>query len=122
MDSHLHSNYIKSSNLIFITAGLGVINLFFSNDLLINGQNIATVIITPLFVAGIGFLVRQGKQWVKYLLLVLTVLGLLGMLLIINSLFERTISGIINITQTIMQVWATILLFKIPAMATKGSA
>jgi len=117
MDKQIHPNYIKSSNLIFGTVGLGLINFFFSSDLLSTGQNIVTAILTLVIIAGIGFLVRQGKTWVKYLLLVFTVLGLIGIPFIINNITQRPVVGLINIAQTIMQIWAMVILFKVPEKA-----
>ena len=114
MEKHIHPNYIKSSNLIFGTVGLGLINFFFSSELLNTGQNIATAILTLIIIAGIGFLVRQGKAWVKYLLLVFTILGLIGIPFIINNIIQKPLVGLINIAQTIMQIWAMVLLFMVP--------
>lgn len=114
MEKHIHPNFTKSSNLIFGTVGLGLINFFFSSELLNNGQNIATAIFTLVIIAGIGFLVRQGKDWVKYLLLVFTLLGLIGIPFIINNITQKPVVGLINIAQTIMQIWAMVLLFMVP--------
>ena len=114
MEKPIHANYIKSSNLIFGTVGLGIINFFFSTELLNTGQNIATAVVTLAIIAGIGFLVRQGKNWVKYFLLVLTLFGLIGMPFIINNINERSVVGLVNIAQTILQIWAMVLLFKVP--------
>ena len=117
MDKQIHPNYINSSNLIFGSVGLGLINFFFSSDVLNTGQNIATAILTLVIIAGIGFLVRQGKDWVKYLLLVFTVLGLISIPFIINTISQGPVVGLINIAQTIMQIWAMVLLFKVPKKA-----
>ena len=117
MDKQIHPNYIKSSNLIFGTVGLGLINFFFSSDFLNTGQNIATAIFILVIIAGIGFLVRQGKAWVKYLLLVFTVFGLIGIPFIINNITQTPVVGLINIAQTIMQIWAMVILFKVPKKA-----
>jgi hypothetical protein len=114
MAKQIHQNYIKSSNLIFGTVGLGLINLLFSTDFLNSKQNIVTVILTLLIIVGIGFLVRQGKDWVKYLLLVFTLGGLIGIPFIIKNITLRPIVGLINILQTIMQIGAMLLLFKVP--------
>lgn len=114
MKKHIHPYYIKSSNLIFGTFGLGLINFFFSSDLLNNGQNIAIAIFTLIIIAGVGFLVRQGKAWVKYLLLAFTVIGLIGIPTIINNITQTLVVGLINIAQTIMQILAMVLLFMVP--------
>lgn len=114
MDKKIHPNYIKSSNLIFGTVGLGLINFFFSSEILNTGQNIAIAILTLIIIAGIGFLVRKGKAWIKYLLLVFTLLGLIGIPFIINNITQKPVVGLINIAQTIMQIWAMVLLFMVP--------
>jgi hypothetical protein len=114
MKEHLHSNFIQSSNLIFATVGLGVINFFFSSDTLSSGTNIAVAIITLLIILGIGILVRQGFNWVKYLLLVLTILGLFGVPIILTDLTQNPIVGIVSIVETVIEIWATVILFLIP--------
>jgi len=110
----LPSNFIKSSNLILGTAVLGLINLLLSRDILTDVKNIAIAILTLLFIIGLGFLIRQGQNWVKYLLLVLTIVGTIGIPFIITNITEKPLIGIINLAQTVMQIWATILLFKVP--------
>ncbi len=119
MDNKLHPNFIKSSNLIFISFGVGLISLFLTRDQLITGEQKTVVALTMLFILGLGFLVRQGHGWVKYLLLVLTLLGLIGMLMIIPSLMQKPINGLISIIQTVLQVWAMILLFRIPSVTNE---
>jgi len=113
MDKQIHPNYIKASNLIYGTVGLGLINLVFAGELLKTGQNIVTAFITLVMISGLGYLVRQGKDWVKYILLVLLAFGLIGIQFIINNIVQRPVVGIVNIAQTIMQLWATVLLFKV---------
>jgi membrane-bound ClpP family serine protease len=116
MEKKVHKNFTKSSNLIFITVGLGVINLLLPNtEIMAGGKPI--VIGTMLFILGLGYLVRQGFDWVKYLLLILTVLGLISVPVTITHLGQRPIVGLINVAQTVLQVWATITLFRIPKTA-----
>ncbi len=117
MEKKVHENFIKSSNLIFITFGLGLINLFMTRSELITGTHKAIAITTMLFILGLGYLVRQGFDWVKYLLLVLTILGLISIPVTLMNLGQRPIIGLINVVQTVLQVWAMIILFKIPKTA-----
>lgn len=117
MKEQLHSNFIKSSNLIFATVGLGIINFFFPGDILSNGANIATAIFTLLFICGLAILVRQGYAWVKYLLLVLIILGIVAIALIPSNPTQNSVVTIVNIAQTVLQVWATVILFLIPKTA-----
>jgi len=117
MKEQLHSNFIKSSNLIFATVGLGIINFYFSSDTLSSRTNIAVAIITLLTILGLGILVRQGYNWMKYLLLVLTILGLFGISTILTDLTQNPIVGIVSIVETVLEIWATVILFLIPKAA-----
>lgn len=119
MFKSLHPNYIKSSNLIFGTVGLGVINLFLSSDILNSGKNIAIAVLTLIIIIGLGYIVRLGKSWIKYLLLVFTILGLISIPATINKLSQSYILGIINIAQTLMQAFAVFILFRIPKPSRK---
>jgi len=115
MTKKVHENFIKSSNLIFISAALGLINVFLTKGELGSTKLIASAILTLLFVGGLGYIVRQGYAWIKYLLLVLMIFGLIGIVgLIIMNFEKQPLTSIVNIIQTILQTWATVLLFIIP--------
>ena len=115
MIKKVHENFIKSSNLIFISAALGLINVFLTKGELGSTKLIASAILTLLFVGGLGYIVRQGYAWIKYLLLVLMIFGLIGIVgLIIMNFEKQPLTSIVNIIQTILQTWATVLLFIIP--------
>jgi len=115
MIKKVHENFIKSSNLIFISAALGLINLFLTKGELGSTKLIVSAILTLLFVGGLGYIVRQGYAWIKYLLLVLMIFGLIGIVgLIITNLEKQPLITTVNIIQTILQTWATVLLFIIP--------
>ena len=113
MGKVIHQNYIKASNLTFLSGLMGIVNIFFLPEILASTIGIVTIIVTFAFVIGLGFLIRQGFDWVKYLLLFLMIFGLIGIQTIIKNLSENPIVGIINIIQTILQFWALILVFKI---------
>jgi hypothetical protein len=111
----VHENFIKSSNLFFISAGFGLINLFLTRSELVSTRLIAIAIISILFVVGLGYIIRQGFDWIKYILLVLAGFGLIGIVgVIIINLEKQPLIAVVNIIQTILQVWATVLLFRIP--------
>jgi uncharacterized membrane protein len=114
MKNQIHQNYIKSSNLAFISAALGIINIFLSPDVFNGPGNIMIGIFSILFVVVIGILIRQGYDWVKFVLLVLLLFGLLGIKIVIEALAENPLVGFINIIQTILQIWSVVLLFQIP--------
>ena len=117
MENQKHPNFIKSSNLIFATASLAIVNFILLPNMAKIPLNIFIAIFTCLFIVGLGFLVRSGKNWVKYFLLVITIVGLIigfpGMFMIMRI---SVVVLIINVAQTIMQIWAVILLFKIPKL------
>jgi len=115
MIKKVHENFIKSSNLIFISAALGLINLFLTKGELGSTKLIVSAILTLLFVGGLGYIVRQGYAWIKYLLLVLMIFGLIGIVgILIMNLEKQPLITTVNIIQTILQTWATVLLFIIP--------
>ncbi|HBD26969.1 hypothetical protein [Flavobacterium sp.] len=114
MKKEIHLNYKKSSNLAFISAGLGILNLGLTPNIFSSGLTIFTAIFTLAFVFGLAFLIRLGLPWVKYLLLVLFLIGLIGISFMIKNFEKNPIVGLINIAQTILQICSIILLFKIP--------
>lgn len=110
----IHPNHKKSANVIYLSAGLGIINVILSPVILNNSYQIIGAIFTLGIIIGIGYLVSQGNDWIKYVLLVLMILGLIGIPFIIINILNNPIVGIINIIQTALQIYAIILLFKIP--------
>jgi len=117
MKAQVHSNFIKSSNLIFATVGLGIINFFFSSANLSNGANIVAEIFGLLCICELGLLVRRGYAWgVKYLFLVSTIFGLILIMLILINQTQNPIVFIVPIAQTVLQAWAMILLFRVPKL------
>jgi hypothetical protein len=100
--------------LIFASAILGIFSFFFIYHLAKDPKNILNGIFNISFVVGLGFVVRIGKRWVKFLLLAFTILGLLLMTSIADALAHNLYGGIISIIQTVLQITAVILLFIIP--------
>ncbi|MBN1639354.1 MAG: hypothetical protein JW866_10320 [Ignavibacteriales bacterium] len=104
-------NRIIASNLIFITAGLGLLNFYFARDLFISGSNISIAVFTILFLVGLGFLARKDIKWIKWVFLVIMIIGLFSLPQILNNLYAKPMVGIINLIQTILQLAALLLLF-----------
>ena len=121
MEKQIHPNFEKASNIIFGTVGLGLINLFLSRDALSYGKNLFVVVFIQLIIVALGYLVRRGYRWTKYLLLVLTFLGLTEIPSVINNLTQKPMVELINIAQTIMQIWTVVLLFKVPESLENNS-
>ncbi|KQR94182.1 hypothetical protein ASG01_15475 [Chryseobacterium sp. Leaf180] len=112
----IHKNHKKSSDLIYLSGALGIGNLIWTYETLDNGMKIFIALFSLAFVFGIGYLVSKGTEWIKYVLLVILILGLLGFPFIIANLKNEPVVGIINIVQTVLQIWALVLLFKIPQL------
>lgn len=110
----VHQNYIESSNFMLLSMGLGILNFFFLPNTFLSGFVITTGIFTLIFLAGLAILIRRGSSWIKYLLLVLMIIGLVGIPTIIKNLEQYPAVGAINIIQTALQFWALVLLFKVP--------
>ena len=115
----IHPNYLKSSNCIFISVALGVISMFLTPGILTSTSAIFGALFTLAFVTGLGLLVRKGIDWMKYVLLILMITGLLTIPYMIQNILLSPITGIINIIQTILQIIALILLFTIPKVDNK---
>lgn len=112
----IHPNHKKSADLIYLSGALGIGNLIWTYETLDNGMKIFIASISLVFVFGIGYLVGKGTEWMKYALLVILILGLLGFPIVIANLKNEPVVGIINMVQTILQIWASVLLFKIPEL------
>lgn len=113
-ESQIHPNYQKAADLIYLSGALGIGNVIWMYDALDNGLKIFTALISVGFVFGIGYLISKGTEWIKFLLAVILFLGIVGIPFVIQDLENNTVVGIINILQTVLQIWALILLFKIP--------
>lgn len=113
-ESQIHPNYKKAADLIYLSGALGIGNVIWMYDTLDNGLKIFTALISVGFVFGIGYLISKGTEWIKFLIAVILFLGILGIPFVIQDLENNTVVGIINILQTVLQIWALILLFKIP--------
>ncbi|RXM47597.1 hypothetical protein [Flavobacterium sp. YO12] len=114
-DLPIHSNHIKASNFIYYSAGLGVLNLFLSSELLKDKAAMISGIGALFFILLLGFLIRKGYTQIKYGLLFLSIIGLFGFIpQLIYNLQYFPINGIINLCQFILQILALVLLFMIP--------
>ncbi|SFN99732.1 hypothetical protein SAMN05421741_11635 [Paenimyroides ummariense] len=108
----VHTNYKKAANLIYVSAGLGLINVILSPQAT-TAFGIIVAIFTLGILIGIGYLVSKGNEWIKYVLLVLMLVGLLAIPVMLLNIVNNPIVGIINIIQTVLQIYSLVLLFKI---------
>jgi hypothetical protein len=110
----IHPNHKKAANVIYLSAGLGIINAILSPEAFYNSFSIIVASLTLGIIIGIGYLVSKGNDWIKYVLLVLMIIGLIGIPFLIMNIVNNPIVGVINIIQTALQIYAIILLFKVP--------
>lgn len=110
----IHENNLKASNLMFLSAVLGLINFSLSDQITIK-NDISSAIISLSFLIFLALLIRRGYNGVKYVLATLFILGLVFYIpYLIYDLQNSPINAIISIFQSITQISAVILLFMIP--------
>jgi len=63
---------------------------------------------------GIGYMISKGSNGAKYILLVCLIFGIIYIPFILLTITRTPVVGIINIVQTLLQVWAIVLLYQIP--------
>lgn len=110
----IHENHIQSSNLMYLSAVLGLINFFLSGEAAIK-NDFKSALFGILFVVFLGALIRRGYNGVKYVLVVSLLLGsIVSLPYLIYDLKNFPLNGIIDLCNYIAQIAATILLFLIP--------
>ena len=112
MKRYININYVRASNLILVSAALGLINYLLSGGFTVSAESgIALFAILVLFVTAL--LVRKGFVWAKWVYSVLVILGLLVTILVIlpDGLHLKSLSDYISDLQLIIQVIAVIILF-----------
>ena len=117
MKNKIHSNAYKSSNLLRFSALLCFIDYFFFEDHKFYYVTIA-IFVTIFLLICAAYLIRKGNNWVRWVLLILFIPGLLLSIIAIPIAFKSgLIQGCLAIVQDIIQGAAFILLFipyKIP--------
>lgn len=113
MKKYIHPNFIKASNLILFTGCLAIIQF------LLVGQFTSLTIFGILFgvviIVVLGYLARQGYEWLKWVYIVLFVLGLKSLIVILPLLLKsnRSAAGI-YVLHIIFQGLVVLFLFKVP--------
>ncbi|UWX60870.1 hypothetical protein N0B40_01065 [Chryseobacterium oranimense] len=114
----IHPNHTKAANLMYLSGALSIGNMIWVYESLNSPSSIATAIAILAFIFGMGYLAGKGIDWVKYVLLITFLIGLIGIQSIYFNLLSDPVLGILNIAQTILQIWAIILLFQVPKPQT----
>lgn len=110
----IHPNHKKSADLIYLSGVLGIGNLIWSYETLDSGITIFIAFSSLAFVFGLGYFISKGSEYVKYVILITLFLSIPGFPYLIANMKNDPVLGILNIVQTILQVWAAVLLIKIP--------
>lgn len=111
----IHPNHIKAGYLIYLSGAIGLGIFIWQFDQLSNPIfNIFPFIIICIIFA-MGYLIKRGTDWLKYLLLIFVILGTLGMPIVLMNIMSDPILSVANIIQGILQIWAVILMFMIPS-------
>jgi len=106
------SKFSKSSNLLFVTAGLVIISdiitrIYFTTET----NSLFLIIINIVLIGSVGLLVRQGKIWTKYLPLILLILYIYEAFSFLIISEVNLIIKIIFVAQLILVTLATFILF-----------
>jgi hypothetical protein len=105
-------NFIKSSNLLFITGVLIIISSIITRFFIpTEANNLPIIIINLIFIGSVGLIIRQGINWTKYLSLTLLILYLIEASFFIISPEVNFILKTICVMQIILLAFATIVLF-----------
>ena len=112
METTHQSKFSKSSNLLFVTAGLVIISdiitrIFFTTET----NSLFLIIINLVLIGSVGLLVRQGKVWTKFLPLILLILYIYEAFSFLINSEVNLIIKIIFVAQLILVTLATFILF-----------
>lgn len=115
MHKKVHSNFLMASYVVFFAGILGVIKFLLAFKVLNRIEDIITAIINLIIFLGLCYIVMKGFNWVKYLLLILSIFGFVQILEMIKYLIQNpNLITACLILQRIMLIVATLILFKIP--------
>ncbi len=106
------SNFIKSSNLLFVTAGLIIISSIITRIFIPHeANNLLIIIVNLILIGSVGLIIRQAKNWTKYLPLSLLILYLIEASSFLTNPEVNLTLQIILVAQLILITLATLILF-----------
>jgi hypothetical protein len=111
MEKLIHPNAVKSANLLRLSILIYLISYWFSR----NSNSIfdaEAMLLTIVILLVSAYLVRRGYSWVRWMLLVLLIPGIVLAIIAIPFLFKPgLIYGYVAVIQGIIQAIAVIILF-----------
>ena len=113
---NLHPTIRQASNLIFASLILWIIRTFFAQSSVnINGLS-DDGLFSGLVVIALAYAIRLGISWIRVVLLVFMIFSLLLEVFFVPFYIDQApIAGVLELLQTLVQVYALVLLFQKPA-------
>lgn len=112
METTNRLNFIKSSNLLFMTGGLIIISSIITRVFIPHeANNLLIIIVNLLLIGSVGLIIRQAKNWTKYLPLPLLILYLIEASSCLTDPETNLTLQIIIFAQIILVTLATLVLF-----------
>lgn len=112
-DVVIHENHLKAAKLIYLYAGLACINLILNFQLFNSLLAIIISLVLLAFIVGTGYLISRGYDWIKYILPIFIIIGVIEIPVILFKISNYEIIGIIHLIQVILLFYTAVLLFKI---------
>ncbi|PQA90001.1 hypothetical protein B0A69_21510 [Chryseobacterium shigense] len=109
----IHPHHTKAANIMYLSGVLSIATMIWTYEDFKTTLSLLIGVAILAFIFGMGYLAGKGTEWVKLVLLITFLLGLLGLPSIYLSLFTNPVVGILSSIQTILQVWVLVLLFKV---------
>jgi hypothetical protein len=110
---NVHPNLKFSSSLIFASILFGLINFFLVQRLFGFTPPLPKVIVPIILMGVIGWLIRKGYKWVRILLFIIVLIGVIAEAPKIVDVFKVNIFvGLITVIQFILEIYSMVLLFK----------
>jgi tryptophan-rich sensory protein len=108
----------NAAKLIYLTLGIGIVNSIimelttdFNN--ISDPKNLFVLIISLGLMAFFAYKIHMGKKWARTTFLVLFLIGMIMFPFTLIQFFQlNPLTGIISLTQTGLQIYALILLYK----------
>ena len=111
----IHPYHVKAGYMVYLSGAIGLGVFIWKFDQLPNPLfNIFPLVVICITFA-MGYLIKLGTDWLKYVLLLFVVIGTLTMPIFLMNILEDPILVVANAIQGILQIGAVVLMFMIPS-------
>jgi hypothetical protein len=115
----IHPNHTKAARLLYLSAVLYVPTMILNADRLDNVFGIIVSVVTLMLITAIGYAASRGSNNIKFLLLVILIVGLGAVPSMLFRLFVEPFIGIIEIAGAVLQFYALVLWFQTSPISRK---